>query len=941
MISCLQENTMAVTCLIQLILSLINFPFFLHAVETEYASAELPSTWINNDFISRGSVDFVDGSTIRSILLNTGNPANFPAFGCGFYGRRATNAFYFAVFAVEATSDSAIIQSGSPQILWIANRDDPVTENATLEFKEDGNLVLSDADGMFVWSSNTSNSSVNYMNITGNGTLKLVYSETGSFSIPIWQSLDYPIDTWLPNQRIRQGQKLIASVSASNWTPGQFYLSFANEKLYAFIQSSPPQTYHEVFAEGEESKQFKTGRLELEYTSQTIAARYTPDTENFQFLRLDTDGHLRAYQWFKGNASAVADILTDKHGKCAYPTVCGNYGICTKEQCSCPVGNNGDTSYFMNSSTGCRRVTPLFCQSSHLHSFIELPNVSYFGFVAAILDTSIESCKQACLRNCSCKAALFHYNSKNMSGNCSLPSQIFSLMSTSPVLFPYNSTSFIKVQRSTLVLSGPPSPPSPPSSTLYLSSPPSPSPPSSSFIKVQISPLVLSSPPSPSPPPPPPSPPPPPPSPPSSTSYITTPPSPSPPRSTLFPSSPPSLSPPLVRSPSPPSAKKKSIRIELIIVLVVAALIVTFILILACVRILRKRGSRKKEGRKKTEDDWEKSLNLVTYLPTRFHYEDLKSATENFNKRIGGGGFGSVFEGTLRDGTKIAVKRLDRVGQGRKEFLAEVKTIGSIHHVNLVRLIGFCIESSNTLLVYEHMTNGSLDEWIFNKSSTTTPKWEIRKKIILDIAKGLAYLHEDCQMRIAHLDVKPENILLDDSFNAKLSDFGLARPIDRSQSHVITQMRGTRGYLAPEWLTGRITEKVDVYSFGVVILEVVCGRRNLDFSRPDEDDYLLLPILKQKAEQNQLFDMVNHCIEGIRQNAEEAVKMIRIAIWCLQSDYNRRPSMSMVCKVLEGLLTMEPVSDYSFLTSTVVEAPAEVIMVPSSPQPASVLSGPR
>ncbi|XP_022714994.1 G-type lectin S-receptor-like serine/threonine-protein kinase SD2-5 [Durio zibethinus] len=847
MISCLQENTMAVTCLIQLILFLINFPFFLYAVATEYSSAELPSTWINNDFILRGSVDFADGSTIRSVLLNTSKSANFPAFGCGFYGSRTTNAFYFAVFAVKATSDSAIIPSGSPQILWIANRDNPVKENATLEFREDGNLVLSDADGMFVWSSNTSNMLISYMKITGNGTLMLDYSESGSSSTPIWQSLDYPIDTWLPNQRIRQGQKLMASFSASNWTTGQFYLSFANDNLYVFFQSSPPKIYHEVFAEGEESKQFRTGRLELEHTRRTIAASYTSDTENFQFLRLDTDGHLRAYQWVQGNASEVADILTDKLGICAYPTVCGDYGICSNERCSCPVGN-----YFkeLNSSTGCSRVTPLSCQSSHLHSFIELPNVSYFGIEAAILDTDIESCKKACLRNCSCQAALFHYNSNNLSGNCSLPSHVFSLMSTSPVLFPYNSTSFIKVQKSTSV-----------------------------------------------------------------------------------PSSPLSLSPPL--------AKKKSIRIELIIVPVVAALTFTCILIWACVRILRKRGSMREEGRKKTEDDWEKSLNLATNLPTRFNYEDLKSATENFNKRIGGGGFGSVFEGTLRDGTKIAVKRLDRVGQGRKEFLAEVKTMGSIHHVNLVRLIGFCVENSNRLLVYEHMTNGSLDKWIFNKISTTTLEWEIRKKIILDIAKGLAYLHEDCRMRIAHLDVKPENILLDDSFNAKLSDFGLARPIDRSQSHVLTQMRGTRGYLAPEWLSRRITEKVDVYSFGVVILEVVCGRRNLDFSRPDEDDYLLLPILKQKAEQNQLFDMVDHCIEGIQQNAEEAVKTLRIAIWCLQSDYNRRPSMSMVCKVLEGLLTMEPVSDYSFLTSTVVEAPAEVIMVPSSPQPESVLSGPR
>ncbi|XWS20270.1 hypothetical protein CRYUN_Cryun31cG0086300 [Craigia yunnanensis] len=421
------------------------------------------------------------------------------------------------------------------------------------------------------------------------------YDGLNDFSTTIWQSLDYPIDTWLPNQRIREGQRLIASVSASNWTPGQFYLSFANANLYAFIQSSPPQTYHKVFNEGAESKQFRTGRLALEYTRHTIAATYTSETEDFQFLRFDTDGHLRVYQWVQANASEVADILTDYLGICAYPTFCGKYGICSNGRCSCPVGNNGDTSYFqqLNSSTGCRKVTPLSCQSTHLHSFIELPNVSYFGFVAAILNTDIESCKQACLGNCSCKAALFHYNSNNMSGNCSLPSQIFSLMSTRPELFPYNSTSFIKVQRSTLIPASPP-------------------------------------------------------------------------------------------SPSPPLEKKESIRIELIIGPVVAGLIFTFILIWECVHVLRKRGSIKEEGRKKIEDEWEKSLNLETNLPTRFNYEDLKSATENFNKRIGGGGFGSVSEGTLVNGIKIAVKRLDRLVQGRKEFLAEVKTIGSIHRVNLV-----------------------------------------------------------------------------------------------------------------------------------------------------------------------------------------------------------------------------------------------------------------
>ncbi|XP_056170559.1 G-type lectin S-receptor-like serine/threonine-protein kinase SD2-5 [Syzygium oleosum] len=212
-------------------------------------------------------------------------------------------------------------------------------------------------------------------------------------------------------------------------------------------------------------------------------------------------------------------------------------------------------------------------------------------------------------------------------------------------------------------------------------------------------------------------------------------------------------------------------------------------------------------------------------MPTGFMYDDLRAITDEFSKKLEEGGFGSVFEGTPGDGTKVAVKRLDGFGQIKKSFLAEVETIGNIHHVNLVRLMGFCAEKSHRLLIYEYMSNGSLDRWIFHKSSECILDWQQRKKIIHDIVKGLNYLHEDCRQKIVHLDIKPQNILLDGNFNAKIVDFGLSKLIDRDQSQVVTTMRGTPGYLAPEWLSAAITEKVDVYSFGVVILEIVCGRK--------------------------------------------------------------------------------------------------------------------
>lgn len=172
-----------------------------------------------------------------------------------------------------------------------------------------------------------------------------------------------------------------------------------------------------------------------------------------------------------------------------------------------------------------------------------------------------------------------------------------------------------------------------------------------------------------------------------------------------------------------------------------------------------------------------------------------------------------MFKGRLGDGTDIAVKRLDNLSNRTKEFLAEVQSIGSIHHFNLVKLIGFCAEKNCRLLVYEFMKNGSLDNWIFytgKRSSSHHLNWQTRKEIVLDIVKGLAYLHEECHQKIVHLDIKPHNILLDENFNAKVSDFGLCKFMERDESQIQTTMRGTPGYIAPEWQLLRITIKVDI-----------------------------------------------------------------------------------------------------------------------------------
>lgn len=217
-------------------------------------------------------------------------------------------------------------------------------------------------------------------------------------------------------------------------------------------------------------------------------------------------------------------------------------------------------------------------------------------------------------------------------------------------------------------------------------------------------------------------------------------------------------------------------------------------------------------------------------LPTRFTYSDLAYATDNFSIKIGSGGFGEVFKGQLPDKTLVAVKRISAgLGggvHGKKEFCTEIAVIGNIHHVNLVRLRGFCTEGRRRMLVYEYMNRGSLDRPLFSSAGPVL-EWQERMDIAIGAARGLAYLHFGCDQKIIHCDVKPENILLHDGSGVKISDFGLAKLISPEQSGFFTTMRGTRGYLAPEWLTNSaISDRTDVYSYGMVLLEIIRGRKN-------------------------------------------------------------------------------------------------------------------
>jgi len=287
---------------------------------------------------------------------------------------------------------------------------------------------------------------------------------------------------------------------------------------------------------------------------------------------------------------------------------------------------------------------------------------------------------------------------------------------------------------------------------------------------------------------------------------------------------------------------------------------------------------------------------------TAFRYVDMKRATKNFSEKLGVGGFGSVFKGRLSDSVAIAVKCLDGAHQGEKQFRSEVSSIGIIQHVNLVKLIGFCSEGDRRLLVYEYMPNRSLDAHLF-QSHGAVLDWNIRYQIALGVARGLAYLHHSCRDCIIHCDIKPQNILLDASFTPKIADFGMAKFLGRDFSRVVTTMRGTIGYLAPEWISGTdITSKVDVYSYGMVLLEIISGRRNSSKESFTDDEHArYFPVqVMDKLLNGGIGSLVDANVLG-DVNLDQVERVCKVACWCIQDNEFDRPTMVEVVKFLEGL----------------------------------------
>ncbi|KAF0899008.1 hypothetical protein E2562_012699 [Oryza meyeriana var. granulata] len=300
-----------------------------------------------------------------------------------------------------------------------------------------------------------------------------------------------------------------------------------------------------------------------------------------------------------------------------------------------------------------------------------------------------------------------------------------------------------------------------------------------------------------------------------------------------------------------------------------------------------------------TIDAVEKFLRMQLMLgPTRYAYTDITAITGHFREKLGQGGYGSVYKGVLLPGdVHVAVKVLGNSNCNGEEFISEVSTIGMIHHVNVVRLVGFCAEEMRRALVYEYMPNGSLDKFIF--SSEKSFSWDKLNEIALGIARGINYLHQGCELQILHFDIKPHNILLDSNFVPKVADFGLAKLYPRDNGFVpVSAARGTVGYIAPEMISrsfGVISSKSDVYSFGMLLLEMAGGRKNSKQNMSSSSQAYYPSWVYNQLVQLEMDEMANEL------NMHEMEKKLCIVgLHCIQMKSQDRPTMGEVIDMLES-----------------------------------------
>ncbi|XP_052178981.1 G-type lectin S-receptor-like serine/threonine-protein kinase At2g19130 [Diospyros lotus] len=688
-------------------------------------------------------------------------------------------------------------------VVWVANRNRPVSDSSSSELKlfEDGNLVLLEQSKTRIWSTNSSTSSF------GNSTVAMLL-DNGNFIVRdaldsanvIWQSFDYPTDTWLPGGKVgysnvrKQKQFLTSWQSWENPEPSLFSLEVEPSSSNILVWNGSNMYWNSGVWDGRVFS--SVPEIASDYYIKNVTYVVNENESYFTYeagfptaltrFVVDVTGQIKQFVWRK-DSTYWQLFWTRPTLQCEVYGFCGAFSSCsqTAQVCSCIQGFEPRTPadwQLEDFSDGCIRQSPLECANGRNDTFSLVSNTLFPGNSQSLAAGNFDECQLACLRNCSCTAfasddGCFIWNGA-----------LLNLQELSS-----GKDLYVRVAKSKLVVPG-------------------------------------------------------------------------------------------VNSSKGGKTEKKTAWIVLGAVCFFFAFLGGISMI-----IWRKRQTATATTFEAAED------SLLV-----FKFRDIRAATKNFSEKLGEGGFGSVFRGTLPNSSAaIAVKVLKTQRQEEKQFRAEVNTIGMIQHINLVHLRGFCVKGTQRLLVYNYMPNGSLESHLFKKGSNILD-WKARYNIAIGTARGLAYLHEKCRDCIIHCDIKPENILLDAVYNPKVADFGLAKLVGREFSRVLTTMRGTRGYLAPEWIYGdAITPKTDVFSYGMMLFEIISGRRNIEGLEGEVVEYFPYQVSSRLMNREEiLVALLDHRLQG-NADVEELSRACKVACWCIQDEEKDRPSMGQVVQALE------------------------------------------
>ncbi|KAJ3668918.1 hypothetical protein LUZ60_010868 [Juncus effusus] len=759
-------------------------------------------------FLTRGSSLSIDSLDVLVSPKKT--------FTCGF-NNVGSNAYTFSIWFSKYTNNVSTI-------VWTANRNNPVNHGSRLTFNKDVSIVLVDIDGTVVWTvTRNSTNQAQKLKLLDNGNLVVTDNE-GNF---IWQSFESPTDTLLLGQPITKNIKLVSSRAKGSLFSGYYKLSFDDDNVLQMLYDGPeissqywPNPDYNIFQNGR-TKYNSSRCAVLDEQGQFISSDdFAINASDWgvgitRRLTLDYDGYLRLYSLHGSNWVVTYQTYP---GLCMVHGLCGRNGICMhnkrKTFCSCPPSY--EMSVPSDWTKGCKSKFKLNCSDPKSIKFLEIHNTDFWGYDINATDSlTLGDCKKLCRWDCNCQA--IHYK-ENI---CYTKSALFNGKTSMSVI----GSAYIKVPRSIKIFPKP---------------------------LAQPDKLVCNN------------------------SYVEN-----------------------VNRSYNVGTTNRVRWVYFYFFAVVLGFIEILFGLLGWWFIFR-RGE--------TATLAEQGYNLMGVQFRKFTYKELKKVTKNFKDEIGMGGSGKVYKGILEDEKVVAVKKLKDVVKGDEEFWAKVSIIGRIYHMNLVKLHGFCCEGLHRLLVSEYVENGSLDKHLFDEDSKRKVLgWKERFKISVGSAKGLAYLHEECLEWVIHCDVKPENILLGNDFEPKITDFGLAKLSKRGGiGSNIPHIRGTRGYMAPKWASNLpITAKVDVYSFGIVLLELVRGKRVSGWAAEGDQKefYEEMRVLVHKLnerheiEESWISDFVDPRLGG-ELDKRQAQGMIEIALSCLKEDRNARPSMDCVVQMM-------------------------------------------